>query len=203
MKIRRVVTGHTPDGKATVASDTKVDKTRLELLPGTKFHKLWSSDEAPTFPDDGSPRPAKMWFPPVGGFRFATFTVAPQSVTLPKEFDREAASAKRRARKWKRNCRAWCLKPTGNPTIRVCTPQIPLILNMSYPARSGLSWMTARRYTLDRETRLYRTEPVTPGATRDQSHAVWWSSLSAPTVPDGRPAPVSNTRLYGFAFVTV
>ena len=28
MKIRRVVTGHTPDGKATVASDSDVDASR-------------------------------------------------------------------------------------------------------------------------------------------------------------------------------
>ena len=93
MKIRRVVTGHTPDGKATVASDRSVEATTLELLPGAEYHELWSSDEAPTFPDDGSQRPARLWFPPIGGFRFATFTVAPQSVALPKDFDREAARA--------------------------------------------------------------------------------------------------------------
>ena len=91
MKIRRVVTGHTAEGKATVASDTEVDAITLDQLPGPEFHKLWSSDETPTFPDDGLPRPAKMWFPAVGGFRFATFTVAPQSTALPEEFDREAA----------------------------------------------------------------------------------------------------------------
>ncbi len=93
MKIRRVVTGHTQDGKATVASDTEVDGTRLDLLPGPEYHELWSADQAPTFPDDGSPRPAKMWFPPVGGFRFATFVVSPQSMVLPADLDREAAMA--------------------------------------------------------------------------------------------------------------
>jgi len=91
MKIRRVVTGHTPDGKATVVSDTEVDPTTIDLLPGAEFYKLWGANEAPTFPDDGAPRPAPMWFPPVGGFRFGTFTVAPQSVSLPQDFDREAA----------------------------------------------------------------------------------------------------------------
>ena len=87
MNIRRVATGHTQDGKATVVSDTEVDATTLDLLPGTEFHKLWGADEAPNFPDDGSPRPAQMWFPPIGGFRFAMFTVAPQS----EGFDLEAA----------------------------------------------------------------------------------------------------------------
>jgi hypothetical protein len=33
MKARRVVTGHTRDGKATVASDTEVDAITLGLLP--------------------------------------------------------------------------------------------------------------------------------------------------------------------------
>jgi hypothetical protein len=40
MKVRRVVTGHTRDGKATVASDTEVDAITLGLLPGTEFYRL-------------------------------------------------------------------------------------------------------------------------------------------------------------------
>lgn len=98
VKIRRVVTGHNREGKATVVSDTQVDAIRLDLLPGAEFHKLWGADAAPTFPDDGSPRPGAMWFPPVGGFRFATFTVAPQSVALPEDFDRETAMAEMEAK---------------------------------------------------------------------------------------------------------
>jgi mannose-6-phosphate isomerase-like protein (cupin superfamily) len=90
MKVRRVVTGHTPEGKAIVASDTEVDAIALDLLPGAEFHKLWSADGAPTFPDDGTLRPARLWFPPVGGFRFAMFTVAPQSVTLAQDIDGDA-----------------------------------------------------------------------------------------------------------------
>jgi hypothetical protein len=69
MKIRRVVTGHTPNGKATVASDGEVDAVTLGFLPGMEFHRLWGADEAPTFPDDGSAPPAPAYFPPVGGFR--------------------------------------------------------------------------------------------------------------------------------------
>jgi mannose-6-phosphate isomerase-like protein (cupin superfamily) len=93
MKVRRVVTGHTPDGKATVASDTSVDAITLDLLPGTEFHRLWSADEASTFPDDGSPQPAAAYFPPVGGFRFTLFTVAPKSMALPKDLDIQLALA--------------------------------------------------------------------------------------------------------------
>jgi len=40
MKVRRVVTGHTPDGESTVASDTEVDAITLDLMPGAEFHRL-------------------------------------------------------------------------------------------------------------------------------------------------------------------
>jgi len=92
MKIRRVVTGHTPDGKATVASDSDVDAITIGMLPGAEFHRLWGSDEAPTFPDAGSPRPARAYFPPVGGFRFGVFTIGPDSVTMPKDLDMQLAT---------------------------------------------------------------------------------------------------------------
>ena len=90
MKIRRVVTGHTSDGKSTVASDTEVDAITVALVPGSEFHKLWGADETPTFPDDGSPHPFPFYFPPVGGFRFVLFTVPPQAVVPSKNIDMEA-----------------------------------------------------------------------------------------------------------------
>lgn len=93
MKVRRVVTGHTPDGKATVASDTEVDAITVALLPGVAFYQLWGADEAPTFPGDGSPRPAPAYFPPVGGFRFGLFTLAPESVAMPEDLDMQLALA--------------------------------------------------------------------------------------------------------------
>jgi mannose-6-phosphate isomerase-like protein (cupin superfamily) len=89
MKVRRVVTGHSQEGKATVVSDSQVDATTLDSLPGMEYHEFWSGDAAPTFPNDGSPRSAGMWFPPVGGFRFAMFSVPPQSTRLPEDFDRD------------------------------------------------------------------------------------------------------------------
>ena len=91
MKIRRVVTGHTPDGKATVASDTEVEATTVALLPGVEFHRLWGADNAPTFPDDGSPYPAVTYFPPLGGFRFGLFTVPPTTVMPSPPADMMAA----------------------------------------------------------------------------------------------------------------
>jgi hypothetical protein len=91
MGIRRVVTGHTPDGKATVASDTEVAPITVALAPGMEFYRLWGADETPTFPDDGSPRPSPNYFPPVGGFRFGLFTIPPGSVEPPENLDLEAA----------------------------------------------------------------------------------------------------------------
>ena len=79
MKVRRVVTGHTAEGQATVASDTMVDPITTALVPGLSFTRLWGGDSAPLFPDDGSPRPGDPYFPPLGGFRFVVFTVPPES----------------------------------------------------------------------------------------------------------------------------
>ena len=90
MQVRRVVTGHTPDGKAIVASDTQVEGFTTALMPEVEFHRLWGADEAPTFPDD-VPRPAQAFFPPLGGFRFGLFTVPPQSVAQPEILDMEMA----------------------------------------------------------------------------------------------------------------
>ena len=44
MQIRPVVTGHTPDGKAMVASDTKVDPITVALFPGTEAYQFWGAD---------------------------------------------------------------------------------------------------------------------------------------------------------------
>jgi mannose-6-phosphate isomerase-like protein (cupin superfamily) len=93
MKVRRVVTGHTAAGKATVASDSEVDAITLDLMPATEFCRLWGADEAPTLPNAGSPPTAPAYFPPVGGFRFGVFTLAPDSVAAPKDLDVQLALA--------------------------------------------------------------------------------------------------------------
>lgn len=89
MQVRRVVTGHTSDGKATLASDTKVEAITGE--PGWEHHRLWGADETVTFPDDGSPRSFPSYFPPVGGFRFGMFTVPPMSETTSEDIDLQVA----------------------------------------------------------------------------------------------------------------
>jgi mannose-6-phosphate isomerase-like protein (cupin superfamily) len=83
MKVRRVVTGHSPEGKAIFASDERVDPVVLENLQGNEFHRLWGGDAVSRFPDDGSAPANPRYFPGVGGFRFAMFTVPPSATTLP------------------------------------------------------------------------------------------------------------------------
>jgi len=90
MGIRRVVTGHDASGKAVFASDTNVEPITLALLPETKFYRLWGSDKPCRFPNDGSAPANHTYFPPVGGFRFGLFTVAPDS-SLIKDVDVAAA----------------------------------------------------------------------------------------------------------------
>jgi mannose-6-phosphate isomerase-like protein (cupin superfamily) len=80
MKVRRVVTGHSPAGKAVFASDKQVDGITIGQL-GSEFHRLWGADTVSVFPDDGAPPPAPGFFPPVGGFRFSMFTVPPDAVS--------------------------------------------------------------------------------------------------------------------------
>lgn len=98
MQIRRVVTGHSGDGKAIVASDTEVDGFRPALMPGVEFHPLWGADAPPVYPDDGTPLEYRDWFPPVGGFRFLAATIPPASLAPGAVADEAAATAELEAR---------------------------------------------------------------------------------------------------------
>lgn len=97
MGIRRVVTGHSADGKAIVASDEVVEPITLALLPGYEFFRLWGADVSPQFPDDGSMPAHHTYFPPLGGFRFGLFTVPPATDATPADLDIEAAIAEMEA----------------------------------------------------------------------------------------------------------
>ena len=91
MGIRRVVTGHNADGKAVFVSDSEVEPITVALLPGTEFYRLWGADEPRRFPDDGSVPASHDYFPPIGGFRFGLFTVAPDSVSNVEDIEVAAA----------------------------------------------------------------------------------------------------------------
>lgn len=75
MDVRRVVTGHDASGKSVFVSDGAV-----AAQPLTGFHRLWGGDKTPQFPDDGSLPEHHTYFPPIGGFRFAMFSIPPEGV---------------------------------------------------------------------------------------------------------------------------
>ena len=93
MGIRRVVTGHDSAGNAVFASDEVVEPATVDLLPQAVFYQLWGADEPLHFPDTGKSPASPMYFPPVGGFRFGLFSVAPDSVSMVDDLDFDAALA--------------------------------------------------------------------------------------------------------------
>lgn len=92
MRVRRVVTGQTATGDAVV-SDTAVEPITVQLMPGSEFFYLWGSDTVVTVPTSGEQPAAPSWYPPVGGFRFGMFTLAPQSAAAAEDIDLAAAMA--------------------------------------------------------------------------------------------------------------
>jgi mannose-6-phosphate isomerase-like protein (cupin superfamily) len=92
--IRRVVTGHDPAGNAVFVSDELVEPVVTGLSPGSAFHQLWNGDGTPTFPDDGSRPAPTTYFPPVGGYRFGTFTLPPAGEGPGPDVDLGAEVAK-------------------------------------------------------------------------------------------------------------
>ncbi len=89
MKVRRVVTGHSPEGKAIFASDEAIEPAVLEKSLGIGFYTLWGSDAVPAFPDDGSLPETVGYFPRVGGFRSAIITLPPDSAVPPEGVTQE------------------------------------------------------------------------------------------------------------------
>jgi hypothetical protein len=70
-----------------VVADHMVEPVEVALLPGFQFHRVWGSDVPPSLPSDGSPPDQPRYFPPTGGYRFGFFTVGPESMALPEDFD--------------------------------------------------------------------------------------------------------------------
>src|SRR5437764_15142853 len=88
--VRRVVTGHSPEGKAVFVSDEQVAAAAMGPGSAGGFHQLWGGDKAPTFPDDGQPTSQATFFPPVGGYRFLVVTMPPSGAGRAPEGDAEA-----------------------------------------------------------------------------------------------------------------
>jgi mannose-6-phosphate isomerase-like protein (cupin superfamily) len=90
--VRRVVTGHRTDGKSIIASDQAVTGIALPGRPGAILTTLWGADETLTYPDEGGEPRHHEWFPPIGGFRFIEFVLAPDR-TSPADSDPQATAA--------------------------------------------------------------------------------------------------------------
>jgi mannose-6-phosphate isomerase-like protein (cupin superfamily) len=91
MNIRCVVTGQTSSGKSVFVRDSLVPPVTLALFPGYEFHCLWGSDSTTCLPSDGAPPPPLRYFPPAQGFRFAFFTVPPDSTARMDRLNTAAA----------------------------------------------------------------------------------------------------------------
>ena len=76
MGVRRVVTGHTPDGRAVFVSDEEVDPIPIGER-GSSAALLWGRRDPARFPDDGSRPPAPDAFPPPGGCVVAVWEITP------------------------------------------------------------------------------------------------------------------------------
>jgi mannose-6-phosphate isomerase-like protein (cupin superfamily) len=77
MGVRRVVTGHSPEGKAVVVLDDEVASTPTgESGSGTAV--LWGRDDPAQYPDDGSAPVRSTTFPPPGGSVMALLELVPE-----------------------------------------------------------------------------------------------------------------------------
>ncbi len=80
--IRRIVTGHSPEGTAIVSVDGPLPTVvHLEAIPGTVFHEIWSTSECPA-PVDNGPDPTRSDLvlpPPRQGTRIRIVDIPPDS----------------------------------------------------------------------------------------------------------------------------
>jgi mannose-6-phosphate isomerase-like protein (cupin superfamily) len=91
MGVRRVVTGHTPEGVAVVVSDEEAALMAVGDR-GSATGALWSRDDAGRFPDDGRQPEMSASFPPIGGNVLAVMELAPAGDDF-HEFVRDALSS--------------------------------------------------------------------------------------------------------------
>ena len=89
--MRRIVTGHSANGRAIVASDETVEGQRAAFFPGFELTTLWAQDTDPVVPVRESRATRMTFFPPNGGVRFIHFTVPPRGTPRPSEAATAAA----------------------------------------------------------------------------------------------------------------
>ena len=91
MDIKCIVTGQDEVGKSVIVHHTPIQPVSLALLPGYEFHRIWGSDSIPELPSDGTPPQQPRYFPGKGGFRFAFFTIPPDTMTSVDQIGIESA----------------------------------------------------------------------------------------------------------------
>jgi mannose-6-phosphate isomerase-like protein (cupin superfamily) len=91
MDIRCIVTGQNASGKSIIVRNTPVKPVSVALFPGYEFHRIWGSDSAPKLPSDGTPPAQPGYFPTTNGFRFAFFTLPPDTRTRADQIDTASA----------------------------------------------------------------------------------------------------------------
>jgi mannose-6-phosphate isomerase-like protein (cupin superfamily) len=78
--MRRVVTGHISEGKATITSDMEVNP--ITIGPGWELFSLWGAQGTTEFPNDGSVPDVsgiRPDFHKPGSYVFGVFTIPPHS----------------------------------------------------------------------------------------------------------------------------
>ncbi len=80
MSIRRIVTGEDASGAHVFVSDAALEPLRAAALRGADMYYVWGADERVSVPNDGAQPPWRQHFPPVDGFRFVVFGLAPATM---------------------------------------------------------------------------------------------------------------------------
>ncbi len=86
--IHRVVTGHSPEGKAVVAMQGPLPKVEeIAAVPGTVFHEVWSTAGAPAPVDNGpdSTLGPLMLPPPALGTRIRFVDIPPETEAFMRQ----------------------------------------------------------------------------------------------------------------------
>lgn len=90
---RRIVTGHDASGISVIVSDENLEPRTSPGIPGMEMSYLWATDAPQTYPDAGEEPAWTSHFPPVGGFRFVTYSLPPAGDPVSSESVGEEAQA--------------------------------------------------------------------------------------------------------------
>lgn len=94
MEIRRIVTGHTPEGKATFIEDGSPPRTQdFKTIPGMRATLAWATDSGEAISGADPTAAATSFVPSPGSTRFIIMQFPPDGVYGSPDFDPPAAGA--------------------------------------------------------------------------------------------------------------